>query len=309
MSSLGASLKRSVFKILRPDVMLHVRRLQKNKKKNALDRVRRDPQLELYSRILRRDFLHYGYFADPAVRPETLSFEDLEQAQLAYAELFLEALPDSLKPGPVLDLGCGMGGLSALLQERGFKPVALSPDEHQVRYICEKHPSIETIQCKGEELEVEKHRGRFSAVITSESLQYLKLDQALPVIEQVLRPGGKWLICDYFRTQARTHEKSGHVYSEFLQEVARRGWRVEQDRDVTAHVLVTLRYAQMFADRLLFPLLDFAVGKLEVKQPGVAFLLKDWLPEVRSSLEQGVKTIDPSQFAQDKSYRFMVLSR
>jgi hypothetical protein len=88
-----------------------------------------------------------------------------------------------------------------------------------------------------------------------------------------------------------------------------RGWKIEVDRDVTPNILVTLRYAQLFAERLVFPVFDFGVGKLETKQPGLAYLLKDWLPVLRDRLKEAVKTIDPERFAQEKTYRFMVLSR
>lgn len=306
--SLSQSLKSSLFRVVRPDELIRVLRLQRNRKKTLPSRVRRDPQLELYSRILKRDFLHYGYFSDPAVSPDTLSLKDIEDAQFDYARLFLR----QMKAGdrrPVLDAGCGMGGLSVLLRDEGYAPVALTPDEHQIDYIREKHAGIPTLHCKLEELDSSAYGGHFGTVITSESLQYLKLDQALPILNQILAPGGRWLICDYFRKAPQATEKSGHVWSHFLDKIRTAGWEVELDQDVTPNILVTLRYIRMLGDRLLLPLADFGIEKVRVKQPGLAHLLRDFLPRLSQKIHDSLEVIDPERFEQEKTYRFLVLKR
>jgi len=303
------ALKEAIKRVFIPTELLAAFRLQKNRKRKARDRVRRDPQLELYSRILKRDFLHYGYFSNPNAEPETLSIRDIEEAQMDYAKLFLKGLDASDRSLPILDIGCGMGGLSVLLAQEGFCPVALSPDEHQIQYIREKHPHIPTLHCKLEELSQAEHQGRYGVVITSESLQYLKLDQALPILNSILKPGGKWLICDYFRKQEASFERSGHVWETFLEEVQQRGWIVKQNLDVTPNILVTLRYLTFLAERMFLPLLDFGIGKLQTKQPGWAHLLRDVLPGVQESAAQSLQTLDADRFAREKTYRWIELQR
>ena len=39
-----------------------------------------------------------------------------------------------------------------------------------------------------------EHAGRYGTVVTSESLQYLDLDKALPLIATLLKPGGRLLL-------------------------------------------------------------------------------------------------------------------
>jgi SAM-dependent methyltransferase len=308
-SPLTSALKSSLVRALWPPEAWRVYRLQKDRKKALPERARHDPQLELYSRILRRDFLHYGYFTDPDVAPEAISLRDIEEAQLEYARQFLRHLRPEDRARPVLDAGCGMGGLSVLLRDEGFQPVALTPDAHQVRYINEKHANVPTLHCKLEELDPAAHRQRFGTVITSESLQYLRLDAALPVIEQVLAPGGRWLICDYFRKQPHANEKSGHVLDAFLEQARAAGWRVDVDTDITPNILVSLKYLRMLADRMLLPLVEFGVRKVRVKHPGWAHLLRDVLPQLEQKVHDGVEVIDPKRFAAEKTYRFLVLSR
>jgi len=306
--SLSQTFKSSLVRSIRPDELFRIFRLQKNRKKTLPARVRHDPQLELYSRILKRDFLHYGYFLDPKVPPESISLKDIEDAQLEYARLFLK----QMTPGdqrPVLDAGCGMGGLSVLLRDEGYHPTALTPDEHQIRYIREKHGTIPTLHCKLEELDSSQYRGHFGTVITSESLQYLQLDQALPILNEILAPGGRWMICDYFRKEAQATEKSGHVWSNFVDRIRTAGWEVELDQDITSHILVTLRYAWMLGERILIPLTDFGIEKVRVKQPGIAHLLRDFLPQLSQKVHDSLKVIDPERFAQEKTYRFVVLKR
>ena len=73
--------------------------------------VHANAQLLLYSRVLPGDFLHYGYFDDPEVAPERISFDDLHRAQLRYAEKLLELIDDPERP--VLDAGSGWAACSA----------------------------------------------------------------------------------------------------------------------------------------------------------------------------------------------------
>ena len=90
-----------------------------------VDKVRRarvdgstDPELDLYTQIFRNDFLHAGYF-DPIPDPEAISFQSLREATEAYARLLVARV----QPGQrVLDLGCGTGGLLAMLKAAGAEP-------------------------------------------------------------------------------------------------------------------------------------------------------------------------------------------
>ena len=172
------ALKQVAGKLVHPRRFLQFLRLARECKRHST--AGGDAQLRFYSKVVPGDFLHYGYFDDPDVAPEALSVNDLQRAQLRYAELLLEQVADT--DGPVLDVGCGMGGLLNLLLEKRLTAVALTPNRAEARYIKEKYPSVPLIERRFEQMPGGSYQHFFGTIITSESLQYLQLDEALPML-------------------------------------------------------------------------------------------------------------------------------
>ncbi|MCS6947733.1 MAG: hypothetical protein NZM12_08975, partial [Steroidobacteraceae bacterium] len=78
---------------------LHVwRAVRLQRQRRTLRTADDDSQLQLYHRILRTDFLHYGYFDRRDVDPNSLSFDALRTAQRRYAEVLLDHADDRLRP-------------------------------------------------------------------------------------------------------------------------------------------------------------------------------------------------------------------
>lgn len=264
-------------------------------------RVRDDAQLKLYGELLPGGFLHYGYFEDPQICPREISLADVERAQRLYADEMLRGIgPDD---GPILDVGCGLGGLSRLLLERGLEPVALSPDRHQIAHIRESYPGIETLEMRFEDLDGDAHRGRYGVVLTAESLQYLEMDVALPLIQKVLRPGGRWLACDYFRTGDQGSDSE--TWQSFAARLERHGFEVCSRRDITPHVLPTLAYLHLWGAEIARPILRFGVGKIKRKAPAVHHLLEETLETLNGRIEHHLDLVDPVIFA--ANYRYLLL--
>lgn len=261
-----------------------------------------DAQLALYARLFPAGFLHYGYFEDPDVRPEALSLSDIEAAQARYAQLQIELAGDPRLP--VLDIGCGMGGLTRMLVEHGFSPTALTPDRTQAAHFKATLPDIPVIRTKFEDLPTEPHRQKYGTLFTAESLQYLKLDRALPRLGEILHPGGRWIACDFFRISPDDHQ-AGHPWGDFRERLAGSGWQVTYQRDLTPHVLPTLRYIHMWASHFGIPLMEYGFKRLERKQPGLHHLLYDTLTQLREVVDQNMTIIDPDQFAATKRYMLL----
>jgi MPBQ/MSBQ methyltransferase len=265
-----------------------------------------DSRLAFYSRVLPSDFLHYGYFDDVTQTPEDLSLASFAGAQNRYAELLIDLAGNPADP--VLDVGCGMGGLSRLLKARGFEPVALTPDRLQVASVNKMLPGTTVIRTKFEKLDPEQHLARYGTVFTAESLQYLKLDQSLPILEKILKPGGCWVACDYFLTQP-TQDKTCHHWETFKSRVEEAGWKIVYHRDVTANVLPTLAFLHMLATRFAMPLKDFMTKRLERKQPGIHHILDGMLGKLDGLAWDNIGLIDPAQFARDRQYVLLKLQR
>jgi MPBQ/MSBQ methyltransferase len=291
-------------RFLHPKHLARAARLQINRKKHrhTFD----DAQLALYARMLPSDFLHYGYFENIDLLPEDISLSDVTRAQNRYAELLLDLAGDPA--APALDVGCGMGGLSRMMQSRHFHPVALTPDRLQASHVRATMPNIEVIRSKFEDLHADEHAGKYGTVFTSESLQYLKLNRALPIMATILKPGGKWVACDFFHARP-SDDRSCHVYTDFVRQVQTAGWTITYQRDITSHILPTLRYIHMWATRFGIPLMQFAFLRLRRKQPGVHHLVEGLLDQLETLASRNIELIDPSHFAASKKYVLLAMER
>jgi len=305
-----AKIKASAFvtsalsRALHPGHLWRAAVLQRNRKRDS--RSHDDVQLKLYSEMLPGDFLHFGYFEDVDRLPEDMSLNEIAAAQNRYAELVLDQVV--CRESPVLDVGCGMGGLCRMMLDRGMNPVALTPDRLQVAHVSRRFPGIQVIKSKFEKLPVADHVARYGTVITSESLQYLKLDQALPLLEQVLKPGGRWIACDYFYRQP-TEEKSCHQWDAFNEKLTAAGWRVTHQREITPNVVPTLRYVHMWATRFGIPLMQFVFVKFRKKNPGLHYVFENVLAMLQKLADENLPTIDPVAFAERHKYMLLVMER
>ena len=295
-------LKRTLLRAFRPGRLIKAIRLQKRRKK--IGKTWDDPQIKLYSDFLTNDMLHYGYFDNVDAIPEQMSISDIEKAQTRYTELFFEHI--SRHDDPVLDVGCGMGGLAHMLEQKGFNVEALTPDRHQIKYIGHKYPNIKLIQSKYQDYP--DPEPRYGTIINAESFQYIPLSKILDITDSLLLPGGKWLVCDYFRL-GESHERSGHYWEEFLEAIGKSNWTITYQQDITKNILPTLKYVNMVGERFIRPLSNYLLKKFEIKQPGLFFLSKDIVDEIPSKLDDLIEMVDPNRYSNEKKYMFLVLER
>jgi len=266
--------------------------------------VHANAQLELYNRILPGDFLHYGYFDDPDMPPKTISFDALHRAQHRYAEQIADLIEDP--EAPILDVGSGMGGMLGLLSAAGHDVTGLTPDRFQVEHIRRTYPGVAVLDCRFEEMPAREHRGRFGTVIHAESIQYMNPLEVLPIVREVLAPGGTWIVADYFRIRGGG-ERSGWRLAEFRRLLAEADCHVTSERDITPNVLPTLGFAHLLATRLGLPSLDFATGKLNARAPALHYVLENVVAQARESALRGTTVIDPAAFTETKRYLLMTI--
>ena len=292
-------------RLVHPGHLIRAVKLQRARKRTKVAFA--DAELALFAQIMPTGFLHFGYFDDVDRCPEEMSLAEVRRAQIRYAEVLLEHAHD--RSAPVLDIGCGMGGLCRMLGERGFSPVALTPDRIQAEHIRRTYPHVPIIESKFERLpEPDAHEGKYGTVFTSESLQYLKLDAALPLMTRILKPHGTWIACDFFAT-AEGGARGGHPWEEFERRLADQGWEIAYQRDITANILPTLKFIHMWASEFGLPLMQFGLHKLRTKSPGLHYVLEDVLEKLDGVIEDNLKVVDPADFAAKKKYMLLVMKR
>tara|TARA_Y100000590_G_C15624752_1_gene978938 strand:+ start:136 stop:1029 length:894 start_codon:yes stop_codon:yes gene_type:complete len=291
-----------ITKILNPLELFRAYRFHKNQKKHI--KSSEDQELLLYSNIISNDMLHYGYFDDINIEHDDISLKDLEKAQMRYIEKIIEQV--SNKDDKILDVGCGMGGLSNILFNKGLKVESLTPDDNQKKYINSKYKDLLVHHMKFEDF---NSSDKFGTVINSESLQYIDLDIACSIVDEILNDKGRWIITDYFRIDDRGINHSGHMHQDFLDSIEKYNWKIVYQEDITLNALPTLKFAMTFIDRFVKPLADFVNEKIKYKQAWLYYLTK----QLRSNLsEKSVKelaALDPEKFIKEKKYMFYVLER
>ncbi len=124
---------------------------------------------------------------------------------------------------------------------------------------------------------------------------------------ELMKPGGKWVVLDYFRLHESTRNRSGHLLERFESTVQRAGYTIADRVDITEHVVPTLAFAHLLAARIALPGAQFAAVRYFAKHPVLAYLAADHV----SSALQKVKLdgVDPAVFRRDKRYMLFELTR
>ncbi|MCF8429636.1 MAG: methyltransferase domain-containing protein [Bacteroidia bacterium] len=274
-------------------------------KQNAnYDKSSYDLELYLYSKILKNDMLHWGYFEDINIAPDAISVRDVEEAQMKYAENIMNLIDD--KQGLVLDVGCGMGGLSAMLKQNGINVEALTPNVNQKTHIETKYKGLICHHAKFEDFKSEQ---KYNTIINSESLQYINLDIAIEHVDKFMDIGGRWIIVDYFRKNQDGINKSGHLEENFLSKIANKGWKITYEKDITLNVLPMSKFIYMYADRFLIPLKHFAFEKLRFKKAWLYYLTENLRSGIDKKMTKEFAAIDPEKFLREKKYAMYVVER
>jgi len=272
-------------------------------KKNAkFDKSSYDLELFLYSKILSNDMLHYGYFEDTSVEPDRISIKDFEDAQIRYAQNIIDQI--SNVNGKILDVGCGMGGLSAMMLNKGYQVEALTPNKNQKQHIDSKYPNLVCHNMKFEDLII---NDKYATIINSESLQYINLNTAFEKIDQLLEKNGRWIVVDYFRTSESA--KKPHLQKDFVDEISKRNWKIVFEKDISMNVLPTLKLVSLYANRFFIPLKHFAFEKLRYKKAWIYYLTEDLRISISNKINKEMKTIDPENFLKERKYVFYVVER
>jgi SAM-dependent methyltransferase len=174
--------------------------------------------------------LHYGLFD----RPD----EPILVAQRRSTRLLLDRLPPP--PARVLDVGMGLGETLAALAALGYSAEGITPDERQVALARARHGENLPARAAAFESFVTDHP--YDVILFQESSQYIDSDVVFGRARELLVPGGAVVTLDEF--SLRTIDRPGalHRLDRFLTAAENRGFRCEEDLDLSGRASPTIDY-------------------------------------------------------------------
>lgn len=204
----------------------------------------REAGLVLAQQLLGIDDLHYGWWDDDL----ELTISNLTTAQQRYSDELMARLPAASPDIRILDIGSGTGHLIQQCLDKGYHVDGVSPSpslskQIRQRLVNRKDCDTKLFECRFEEFPADENLQKYDAAYFSESFQYISMATAFKILERILKPGGKVIICDFFkRSEADLSAPGantfggGHDYNEFLALLKEIPFNVDSNIDITEKV-------------------------------------------------------------------------
>lgn len=248
------------------------------------------------------EHLHYGLW-DQGVEP---NWQTMARAQENYAEFLASQIPEGVRT--VLDVGCGAGTFAKRLIDRGYEVDCVSPSPlltERAKALLEGKAQI--FECGFEDFEGTRC---YDLVLFSESFQYVRLKEGLAKAFQSLNHGGRLLICDFFRTDAKGKSLigGGHKWKKFARAVEAQGFILVNDLDITPRISPSIDVFDDFTCKVGKPSFDLIFHYLDTNYPRISRLvkwrMKERLDKISSKYFSGER--NSAHFEKYKTYRCLL---
>ncbi len=266
-----------------------------------------DIALSLLHRMLNVRHLHYGYF-EGRLKP---TLQNLPQAQENYLRRLFQALP---KRGvrSILDVGCGVGGVARELLKRGYKVTCLAPDPYLTTETARLTGGrVDTITAMYENVE-QIAAAPFDLILMSEACQYIDVAAGWRQNSRFLRAGGYLLVSDFFKKRAIDDpylSKSGHDLKGYLNYAKKEGFRLINQKDITAYVAPTMDIYQGVLNQYVIPSVEALTKVVERRYPKTYKLLRRLAGQKLHFLKEKYSRQGSTLFRRYKKYVILLFQK
>ena len=281
----------------------------------AQNKIRRHEDLDLFARIFKvfadTPWLHYGLW----LPGETPSMPKLREAQERYVDKLVALLPPA--PASVLDIGGGTGAMAGRLHSLGYDVEMLTPSEVQVGLAREALG--DTVKVHLSRLEEFSTDRKFDVCLFSESFQYMPMSVSLPKAKAMLKPGGRVVIADCFRSENFKGGRQiggGHRFINLPMRADEEGFRITFDEDVTAMAAGTILLDQRVYQEVISPIVADLGSSVRSRSALLHWLIgavyrlfvrKSERERIADRLKAEHRT--PERFIEMNTYRFLKLEQ
>jgi SAM-dependent methyltransferase len=178
--------------------------------------------------------LHFGFFIGNKNKQD-LNLIDLKEAQNNYSELIINNIPKGTKN--ILDVGSGCGTIAKKLLDKHYVVDCVSPDPFLTeRIIKNTNNKVNIYESTFENINNKK---KYDLILFSESFQYINMEKAFDHINNLLKPDGYFIICDFFKKDSCTIT-GGHKWTIFQSKIAKRdNFTLTYKQDITKETSIT----------------------------------------------------------------------
>jgi SAM-dependent methyltransferase len=255
--------------------------------------------------FVKMEDLHYGYWTDDI----PIEMPNLPKAQAQYSNFLMSHIPEGVKS--ILDVGCGAGNTARKLLDRGYQVDCVSPNSFLTSVAQETLGNRTTFfKCRFEDLQTDR---RYDLLFFSESFLFMRLDEAIAIALQLLRPGGYILMSDIFKIvpDGNTAIGGGQHLTLFYDAFARTPFAKLKEIDMTPQIAPTFTLVNDAYFQAVKPAYDLVMGRLRAKHP---WLMKVILWKFRNKIHRaeskhfsGKRTAET--FSKIKSYRLFLFQK
>jgi len=269
-----------------------------------------DNVLKLYSKMIKSNYLHYGFWDEPRViNLNQITLNEIKDAQTRYIENLSSFIPKDVKM--ILDVGCGIGGNTSFLLDKGYNVETLSPDDYQKSVI--KKTFKDKVVFYHSKFENFRSGKQYDLILESESACYINIDKGFKKAREILKPRGYLLASDYFvyfhDGTKSPHLKSSHDLDQYLSISKKNGFKLIQEYDQTNNTMPTLDYAKYFIERFINPTLEYVVYSGQKNFPKLSLFLGKFIISKYNKKKEQLKLIDSNEFRKYRKYMIFLFQK